>query len=100
MATRHLNGFRITVEVVNGNTYSSDGAWRWSHWQDLGSSAPVCSPVPCPSSKPLQWEEQRKYSVIGPQRWHFYDLGCHPRSENVVTLRCVFSHSLLKPKAW
>lgn len=36
--------------------------------------------------------------MIGLQRWHFYDLTCHSISENIVTLKCVFSHSLLKPK--
>lgn len=36
--------------------------------------------------------------MIDLQRWHFYDLTCHSISENIVTLKCVFSHSLLKPK--
>lgn len=64
MATRHLNGFRITVEVVNGSTYSSDGAWRRSLWQELGQ---LCS---CLLSCPLS---QLKASPMGGTKEIFSD---------------------------
>lgn len=56
IVTKYLNGLRATVEVINGNRYSSDGAWRWSHWQELTQ---LCS---CLLSCPLS---QLKASPVG-----------------------------------